>query len=94
MFFLGHNPVMWTSKKQGIVSRSSTEVEYCSLASTTAEIGWLQMPLKEIGVPLLTIPTISCDNKSTISLASNPVFHARTKHIEIDYHFTREKVLQ
>lgn len=50
------------------------------------------MLLKELKISLQTVPTIWCDNVSTISLASNPVFHARTKHIELDYHFIHEKV--
>lgn len=52
------------------------------------------MLLKELRIPFLNRPRLWCDNLSTISLASNPVFHARTKHIEVDYHFIQEKVLQ
>jgi hypothetical protein len=91
--FLGSNLVSWSAKKQPIVSRSSTEAEYRALALTTAEMFWLRMLLKDIHVTLLATPTIWCDNVSALALATNPVYHARTKHIEVDYHFVREKVL-
>ena len=92
--FLGSNPISWSSKKQSTVSRSSTEAEYRSLATTTADLYWIRQLLCDLHVPLKTSPTLWCDNVSAISLAHNPVFHARTKHIEIDYHFVQEKVLR
>ncbi|KAL4038612.1 hypothetical protein IC575_002234 [Cucumis melo] len=92
--FLGSNPISWSSKKQSTVSRSSTEAEYCSLATTTVDLYWIRQLLCDLHVPLKTSPTLWCDNVSAISLAHNPVFHARTKHIEIDYHFVRKKVLR
>jgi hypothetical protein len=91
--FLGHNLISWSSKKQGVVSRSSTEAEYRSMAHTTAELYWLRMVLQDLKITLPTAPSLWCDNIGAIALASNPVFHARTKHIEIDYHFIREKVV-
>jgi len=91
--FLGRNLVSWSAKKQPIVSRSSTEAEYWALAITTAEMFWLRMLLKDIHVFLSTTPTIWCDNVSALALASSPIYHANTKHIEVDYHFVREKVL-
>jgi len=75
------------------VSRSSTEAEYRSLAIVTAELFWLRMLLRELHISLFSAPVVWCDNVSALALASNPVFHARTKHIEVDYHFVREKVL-
>jgi len=51
------------------------------------------MLFKELCIPLSVAPVLWCDNISALALASNPVFHARTKHIEVDYHFVREKVL-
>ncbi|XP_028108478.1 uncharacterized protein LOC114307280 [Camellia sinensis] len=92
--FLGSNLISWQAKKQPTVARSSTEAEYRALAHAAAEASWVQMLLVEMFLSSSTIPTLWCDNLSAISLASNPVFHARTKHIEIDYHFVREKVLQ
>ena len=92
--FLGPNPMSWSSKKQPTVARSSTEAEYRCLAQTAAEVTWLCSLLRDLHIPLSSIPLIWCDNVSAISLTFNPVFHAQTKHIEIDYHFVREKVTQ
>lgn len=91
--FLGDNLISWSAKKQGTVSRSSTEAEYRALAHTTAELMWLLQLITDLHISLEGVPVIFCDNLSAIALASNPVFHARTKHIEVDYHFIREKVL-
>jgi hypothetical protein len=92
--FLGNNPITWVSKKQHIVSRSSTEAEYRALASGAAELAWLHQVLCDLGVVLPHAPTMWCDNTSAIALASNPFFHSRTKHIEVDYHFVRERVVR
>ena len=70
-----------------MVSRSSIEVEYRSMALATAEVYWLRMLFKELAIGLVHIPTIWCDNIGAIALTSNPVFLARTKQVEIDYHF-------
>jgi hypothetical protein len=91
--FLGDCLIAWSAKKQAVVSRSSTEAEYRSLSIATAELYWLRMLFKELKIFLSTPPVLWCDNVSALALASNPVFHARTKHIEVDYHFVREKVL-
>lgn len=73
------------------MSRSSVEVEYRALASVTSEIQWLCSLLRDFEVTVE--PTlIFCDSQSDIHLASNPIFHERSKHIEIDCHFIREKV--
>jgi histone deacetylase 1/2 len=90
--YFGPNLVSWGSKKQPLVARSSTEAEYRSMANTTAELMWIQSLLSELQVPYHT-PTLLCDNLSAVSLAHNPILHARTKHIELDIHFVREKVL-
>lgn len=84
----------WSAEKQPTIARSSTETEYRVLASVTVELTWITMLLHELKIPVKLTPVIWCDNLSATSLASNPVFHARTKHIELDYHFIREKVLQ
>ncbi|KAB2626075.1 hypothetical protein D8674_017735 [Pyrus ussuriensis x Pyrus communis] len=81
------------AKKQSTVVGSSTEAEYRSLAHTAAELTWVYKILRDLHFPIPTLPTLWCDNILAISLASNPVFHARTKHVEIDYHYIRELVL-
>jgi hypothetical protein len=90
--FLGSNLVSWSAKKQHVVSRSSTEAEYCSMSLVVADLFWLRMLLRELRISLPSPPTLWCDNAGAIALASNLVFHARTKHIEVDFHFIREKV--
>ena len=91
--FLGPNLISWSAKKQPTVSRSSAESEYRSLAQVCAETVWISHLLRELNVPHSAPVTLYCDNLSTTYMASNPVFHARTKHIELDYHFIRELVI-
>ena len=90
--FLGHALVSWKTKKQATVSRSSTEAEYRSMAATTCELLWLSYLLKDLKVPVKTPITLFCDNKSAQMIAANPCFHDRTKHMELDCHFTRDKI--
>ena len=85
--FLGNSPITWSAKKQTVVSQSSTEAKYRSLAHTTTELYWLRMLFKDLGVYLHHAPILWCDNVSALALASNPIFHAHTKYIEVDYHF-------
>lgn len=86
--------ISWSSKKQSVVSRSSTEAEYRALAQVTAEIVCLESLLQEMQFKTPSIPIIWCDNTSVGALASNLVYHARTKHIELDAHFVHDRVLQ
>lgn len=90
--YYGNTLVSWASQKQHIVSRSSTEAEYRAVAATVAELTWLHNLTRELGIPLHHKPMLFCDNVSTIYLTANPVYHARTKHLELDFHFVREKV--
>lgn len=90
--YLGLCPVSWQSKKQGSVSRSSTESEYRSLANTAAEISWIRHLLCDLKIQIPQAPLLKCDNLSALALASNPVFHSRIKHLDNDFHFVRERV--
>jgi hypothetical protein len=92
--FLGSNLISWSARKQATVSRSSTEAEYKALANATAEVMWVQTVLKELGVKGPTFARLWCDNLGATYLSANPVFHARTKHIEVDFHFVRKRVAQ
>ena len=78
--------------KEAPVSRSSTEAEYKSLANATAEVMWVQKLLGELGIQHPSVARLWCDNIGATYLSTNPVFHAHTKHIEIDFHFVRERV--
>ncbi|KAK4406558.1 Retrovirus-related Pol polyprotein from transposon RE2 [Sesamum angolense] len=91
--YVGGNLVTWRSKKQTTVARSSVEAEYRAMAHTTSEILWLKNLLKELGFMYDDPVPMHCDNQATIHIASNPVFHERTKHIEVDCHFVREAIL-
>ncbi|PWA86467.1 gag/pol polyprotein [Artemisia annua] len=90
--YLGSNLISWNARKQRTVSRSSTESEYKAMADTVAELTWLEALLQELGIVSTVTPTLWCDNLGATYLSANPVFHARTKHVECDYHFVREKV--
>jgi len=90
--FLGDNLISWSSKRQNTVSRSSAEAEYRAVANAVAEASWLRQLLSELHSPLRRATLVYCDNISAVYMTSNPVQHQRTKHIEIDLHFVRERV--
>jgi hypothetical protein len=92
--FLGPNLISWCAKKQKTVSRSSTEAEYKAMADATAEVMWVQTVLMELGVPCPRSAKLWCDNMGAKYLASNPIFHGHMKHVEVDYHFVRDRVLK
>ena len=85
--------ISWKRKKQLIVALSSIEVEYRGMVVTSYEVVWLKRILKDLGIPIKDLILLYCDNMSSIHLARNPIFYARTKHIEVHYHFIRELVL-
>ncbi|KAD5803001.1 hypothetical protein E3N88_14361 [Mikania micrantha] len=80
------------SERQPTISRSSAEAEYRGVANAVAETSWLRNLLFELHVPVRKATVVYCDNISAVSLTENPVQHQRTKHVEIDIHFVREKV--
>jgi Reverse transcriptase (RNA-dependent DNA polymerase)/gag-polypeptide of LTR copia-type/Integrase core domain/GAG-pre-integrase domain len=90
--FVGGNLVTWRSKKQNVVARSSAEAEYRAMASTASELVWIKQLLHDMGFNYNKPMIMYCDNQAARHIASNPVFHERTKHIEVDCHFIREKV--
>ena len=83
-FFLGDSLISWHSKKQHIVSRSSTKAEYRALVDTTSKLLALRWLLEDTGLTNSSLIVIHCDNRSAIQIAHNDVFHECTKHIEID----------
>ncbi len=93
LFSFGSGAVSWSSKKQPTVALSNTEAEYRGAAIAACEVVWLQKLLSDLGLSVNARVVIYCDNISSILVANNPVYHARTKHIEVHYHFIREKVL-
>jgi transposase InsO family protein len=92
IFTLGGGPISWSSKRQHTVATSSCEAEYIGQCNATKEAVWLRLLLREIGYAPNGPTTIFADNKSAIALATNPVYHGRSRHIDIQYHYTREKV--
>ncbi|XP_031258421.1 secreted RxLR effector protein 161-like [Pistacia vera] len=88
--FLRGNLVQWCSRKQKVVALSSTEAKYRALSEAATELVWIHNLFQEHGITINSVPTLWCDNMSAGALSSNPMFHARTKHIEIDVHYVRE----
>ncbi|KAK4363524.1 hypothetical protein RND71_018765 [Anisodus tanguticus] len=90
--FLGDNLISWSAKRQAILFCSSAEAEYIGVANVVAEICWFRNLLLELQCPLCKASLVYCDNISAIYLSHNLIQHQRTKHIEMDIHFVREKV--
>ena len=89
--FVGGNP-SWHSKKQHVVTRSSVEDEYRAMASTTCELIWLKGLLSDLGFSSSIPITLFCDNQVDMHIIANPIFHEKTKHIEVDRHFIHQQV--
>ena len=90
--FFGANLISWSSKQQPTLSRSSAEAEYRGVTNVVSESCWIQNLLLELHCPIQKATLVYCDNVSAIYLSGNPVQHQRTKHVEMDIHFVREKV--
>jgi len=74
------------------MSRSYSEAEYRALSAAACEMQWLIYLLKDLKIHNTKLPVLYCNNRSGLHIAANPVFHERTKHLEIDCHFVRDRV--
>jgi hypothetical protein len=90
VFKLGTGAISWCSKKQPIVTLSTTEAEFVAAASCSCQGVWLRNVLKHLNVNQMKCTVIWCDNSSSIKLSKNPVMHGRCKHIDVRYHFLRD----
>ncbi|KAL5804478.1 hypothetical protein ACOSQ3_031278 [Xanthoceras sorbifolium] len=90
--FVGGNLVTWRSKKQTVVSRSSAEAEFRGIAQGITELLWLKNLLSDLRFHQRDCMRLYCDNKASVQIANNPVQHDRTKHVEIDRFFIKEKL--
>jgi hypothetical protein len=90
VFMFSGGAVAWSSKKQPVVSLSTTEAEFISAAHCACQVVWMRRVLETLNCKQVTPTVIYCDNMSTIKLAKNPVMHGRSKHIDVWFHFLRE----
>jgi len=90
VFLLSGGAVSWASKKQSVVTLSTTEAEYVAASSCACQCVWMRRVLENIGLSQNKCTVIMCDNSSTIKLSKNPVMHGRSKHIDVRFHFLRD----
>uniref|UniRef100_A0A2N9IBP1 Integrase catalytic domain-containing protein n=1 Tax=Fagus sylvatica TaxID=28930 RepID=A0A2N9IBP1_FAGSY len=90
--FVGGNLVTWRSKKQEVVARSSAEAEYRGMAKAICEMLWIRNLMQDLHIKQVSPMKLYCDNKAACDIAHNPVQHDRTKHVEVDRHFIKEKL--
>lgn len=83
-------PVSWSSRRQKSVALSTTEAEYIAASEAAKDVVWLTRLFNEIST-LTAVPVLLIDNMSAVKLVQNPVFHRKSKHIDVRYHFVREK---
>ncbi|XP_071700361.1 uncharacterized mitochondrial protein AtMg00810-like [Rutidosis leptorrhynchoides] len=91
--FLNESLIAWKSKKQPTISRSSAEAEFRALATVTCEVVWVLKILNDLKIKFSIPVNVFVDNKAAIQIASNPVFHEKTKHFEIDLFYVRDKIV-
>ena len=92
MFFVGEGAISWNSKRQPTIALSTTEAEYMATTQAAKEAIWLRQLLADVGFTQDMASPIASDNQGSIALAKNPKHHSRTKHIDVQHHFIREKV--
>ena len=90
VFLMGAGAVAWSSRKQPLVTLSTTEAEFVAAAACACQAIWMRRILKMIGYSQESSTTVRCDNSSAIKLSKNPVMHGRSKHIDVRYHFLRD----
>ncbi|XP_048437163.1 secreted RxLR effector protein 161-like [Pyrus x bretschneideri] len=92
VFMLNSGAVSWSSKKQPVVTLSTTEAEFIAAASSACQVVWLRRILSSLNLRQTGSTVVYCDNVSTIKLSKNPVMHGRSKHIDVRFHFLRDLV--
>ncbi|CAL5357308.1 unnamed protein product [Camellia sinensis] len=90
VFMLGSGAVAWSSRKQPIVTLSTTEAEFVAAAACASQAVWMKRILEKLSLEESKCTAILCDNSSTIKLSKNPVLHGRSKHIDVRFHFLRD----
>ncbi|KAL0451457.1 UNVERIFIED_CONTAM: Retrovirus-related Pol polyprotein from transposon RE2 [Sesamum latifolium] len=90
--FVGGNLVTWRSKKQEVVARSSVEAEYRGMTKAICELLWIRNLMQDLNIKQDNLMRLYCDNRAACNIAHNPIQHDRTKHVEIDRHFIKEKL--
>ena len=89
---LGSSPISWKTRKQPAITWSSSKAKYPTLTVLTSKVQWLHYILHDLGVDHSQSIPMHYDNQAALHIASNPIFHERTKHIELDFDFVREKI--
>lgn len=92
VLMLNSGPVIWSSRKQSIVATSTTDAEYVAICEAAKEVVWTRRLLNELGIQQEQATVLYCDNMAAQLLAKNPVYHRRTKHVDVKFHYTREQV--
>lgn len=94
VLMLNGGPVIWSSRKQGVVATSTTDAEYIAVHEASKEVVWCRRLLNDINIEQDGPTVLFCDNTAAQTLLQNPIFHRRTKHIDIKYHYTRDLIKQ